>query len=98
MSLTDPSVDLNDSPDIEFAWAEKIISCLFRNQRNKESLFFFNSTLPALWSENLVTLMLKTLCKVDLLQAISFQQKHGHGNANSYFKMILDEAFTRNYN
>jgi hypothetical protein len=91
--LSDPSVNLEDAPDVKFGWNEKILESFLINDRVEEALRFIHTTSLSLWSERIVSLILKVFCKSSILEAIKFQRKFAGKSAVSYLESIFNHVF-----
>jgi hypothetical protein len=91
--LSDPSVNLEDAPDVKFGWNEKILESFLLNDRMDEALRFIHTTCLGHWSENIVSLILRVLCKANVFEAIRFQRRFAGRSAVSYLETLFDHVF-----
>jgi hypothetical protein len=89
--LCDPSVDLDDPPEFEFKWNEKIIKCLSISNKPLLISKFINTTMPALWSVEISESVFDCLLKSSITAAIEFCRSRL--KLENCFKVILDSCF-----
>lgn len=92
--LSDTAVDLDDPPEYEFGWNEKIIKTLQAANEYQLCLLFINSTNTSFWSSEFIFLVLKCLVKIGIPESIEFQRNF---DAKS-LRLVFDNCFDRNPN
>jgi hypothetical protein len=91
--LSDPSVNLDDSAEVKFGWNEKILKALFKFEAFQDALFFIQTISISCWTEEIVSLVLQTYCKSNIIDAIKFQRKFAGKHTLIYLNMLFDQVF-----
>ncbi|KAI8899601.1 nuclear pore complex assembly-domain-containing protein [Globomyces pollinis-pini] len=92
--LTDPSVDLSDTANLDLDWSNKIISTLVERNHLDLALKFINCTQPTFWMTKSIETTLHLLCRLKTPLALEFQRRYSKAPIMDTFNLILNEGLT----
>ena len=92
--LSDPSVDLDDSPETCLEWPRKIIESLFASKALKEGFQFVQSTKPALWSQSAISGVLQVLVSNSILSALEFCRQFCKHDIQESLNLVFSQVFS----